>query len=252
MKRGILVFVSILAVAAISVLGLERTNVQATNEQKLSITEKFQTLMATPPAYRVEALSLVVAEANRVAEQLHLPEKLPITRENLLAAYVSPPSMSQYIGAIGNITTSNYVYYVSVGRKFSFLTRTHLAEEYAQLKSQYLWPVGRMDTNAAYAVATQLLAAVSMDVKALNRDCGVRIAAFTPEGKTGAHFVPVYWVDWVKGNGGEGSVASIELLLPTKTVRQLHVTESEYILRRPLEILDLDKLLSQTNTPATR
>jgi hypothetical protein len=102
-----------------------------------------------------------------------------------------------------------------------------------------------MNTNGAYKLATQFLAAVSMDVKALNRDCSIRIAAFTPAGKKGENFVPVYWVDWVKGKEGEGAVASVELFEPTKTVRQLHVTESKYILRRPLQFTNLDSLLSE-------
>ena len=172
------------------------------------------------------------------------PEQLPITKTNLIEAHIAPPRMAK-IG-IGNITTSNYVYYISVGDKFSFLVRTHLEAEYSQLQKQYLWPMSRMDTNAAYQLATQFLAAVSMDVKALNRDCDLTIRAFTPEGKNGSHFVPVYWVSW--GKDGK-PIASVELFEPTKTIRQMHVNKSEYILRKPLEITNLDYLLSQTNAP---
>lgn len=100
---------------------------------------------------------------------------------------------------VGNITTSNYAYYVAVGNRFSSLVRTHLQEEYSQIQQEYLWPMGRIDTNVAYQLATQFLNAVSMDVKALNRDCSLSIRAFTPEGVHGAHFVPVYWVSWEKG-----------------------------------------------------
>jgi len=95
--------------------------------------------------------------------------------------------------------------------------------------------------------ATQFLAAASMDVKALNRDCKLTIRAFTPEGEHGSHFVPVYWVSW--GKDGK-PIASVELFEPTKTIRQMHVNKSEYILRKPLEIPNLDLLLSQTNAPA--
>ncbi len=105
-----------------------------------------------------------------------------------------------------------------------------------------------MDTNAAYQSATQFLNAASMDVKALNRDCSLTIRAFTPEGEQSAHFVPVYWVSWSKD--GE-PVASVELFEPTKTIRQMHVNRSEYILRQPLQITNLDFLLSQTNNLAT-
>jgi hypothetical protein len=205
-------------------------------------------LMFMPPGYREEALGLVTAEANVVANQLHLAEQLPITESNLLAAYIPPPRLAARLSAIGNITTSNYTYFFSVGRKFSFVTKNGFDHEYSQLRQQYLWPTNRMDTNAAYQLAEQWLSDVSMDVKALDRDCNVHIDAYTPEGGGGQNFVTVYWVYWVKGGEeGHGSVATVELLGPTKTIRQLRVERPEYILRKPLEITNLEALLSQTN-----
>jgi hypothetical protein len=211
--------------------------------------ERFNALTFTTPAYRNEALRLVIEEANRVAQELNLQEQLPITQTNLLEAYISPPRMAQGMKAIGNITTSNYVYYVSVGNKFSFLVRTHLEEEETQARSKYLWPVSQVDTNAAYQLATQFLAAASMDVNALNTNCDLHIDTCLLESAKGKHFVPLYWITWSeKNNRGLGG-ASIELFLPTKTILQIHVNKSEYILRKPLEITNLDYLLSQTNAP---
>jgi hypothetical protein len=218
---------------------------------KMTSKQRFQALIFTTPGYRDEALRLVIEEANHVAQELNLPENLPITESKLVAAYISPPRMAQHLGgAIGNITTSNYTYCVSVGNKFSFLEQTHLEQGYNQLRTQYLWPMSRMDTNAAYQLATQFLAAASMDVAALNSNCIVHINAFTPEGKNGKHFVPVYWVHWLsKDPAVRGSVAEVEFIEPTKTIRQMRVTKSEYILRKSLEITNLDFLLSQTNSP---
>jgi hypothetical protein len=189
---------------------------------------------------------LVIDEANRVAQELNLPEPLPITRTNLLEAYLSPPRLAHASGAIGNITTSNYNYCVSVGNKFSFLVRTHLEAEEMRAHAQYLWPMNRLDTNAAYQMAIQFLKAASMNVNALNTNCILRVAACMLEGLNGKHFVPLYWVTWSEKDNGRGG-ASIELLLPTKTILQMHVNKSEYILRKPLEIANLDELLSQTN-----
>lgn len=218
---------------------------------RMNSKDRFHAMTFTTPAYRQEALRLVIAEANRVASELHLPESLPIRQTNLSAWYITPPRMAQGLRAFGNITTSNYTYYVSVGNKLSFLVGTHLETEYSQLRARYLWPMSRMDTNAAYQLATQFLAAASMDVKALNRDCQVRVDAFTPEGKNGRHFVPVYWVYWMaRGPEHRGSIASVELLEPTRSLRQLRVEKAEYILRKPLEVQNLDSLLSQTNAPA--
>jgi hypothetical protein len=207
-----------------------------------------QEVLFSPGAYGKEALRLVIEEANRVAQELHLAETLPITETNVLSAYITPPRMAQAMKAIGNVTTSNYTYYISVGKKFSFLQRTHMDREYDQLREQYLWPMSRKDTNAAYQMAKQFLAAASMDVAAMDRDCRLDIKAFIPEGPEGEHFVPLYWVVWMKN---QRPAAIIELFEPTKTLCQMRVKESKYILRKPLEITNLDFLLSQTNAPAT-
>ena len=219
--------------------------------QLVSSVRNMHELMSTTPAYHNEALHLVLAEANRVANELMLPESLPITEASLTASYITPPRMAQRIGAIGNVTTANYTYFCSVGNKFSYLTKTDLEHDYPRMRKESLLPMSLMNTNAAYQLATQFLAAASMDVTALNRDCHVHILAFTPEGEQGKHFVPVYWVYWTPPEQeGHGSVASVELFEPTKTVRQLRVEDAKYILRSPLQITNLDYLLSQTNASA--
>jgi hypothetical protein len=219
------------------------------NWSRMNSKERFYALMFTTPAYQREALRLIIEEANRVALELNLPEPLPITRTNLLEAYLSPPRLAHASRAIGNITTSNYNYCVSVGNKFSFLVRTHLEAEEMRAHAQYLWPMSRLDTNAAYQMATQFLKAASMDVNALNTNCILRVATCLLEGPNGKHFVPLYWVTWSEKNNERGG-ASVELCLPTRTLLQMHVNKSEYILRKPLEISNLDYLLSQTNAPA--
>ena len=72
-----------------------------------------------PKEYRSEALALLVAEANQVARDLALPEKLPISVSDVAEAYISPPRLAKSAGAIGTIATSNYLYLVSEGNKFS-------------------------------------------------------------------------------------------------------------------------------------
>ena len=213
--------------------------------------QRFEATVFTTSAYREEARWLLIEEANRVARDLQLPEKLPITQADLLETYISTPRVSQMLGTFGTVTTSNYTYCVSVANRFSFLTKRNLEADYAKLKAQYLWPMSRLDTNAAFQLATQLLCAASMDVKALQRDCDVIIRACTPEGPAGKHFVPIYWITW-KGKRREeiGRGAAVELFEPTKQLRQLHVLNPEYILRKRLELHNLGNLLSQTNAPS--
>jgi len=199
-----------------------------------------------PPEYRKEALGLIIQEANDIAQKLNLPEELPITESNLVEAYITPPRMAK-IG-FGNITTSNYVYYVTAGDKFSSLVRTDSNRVRDELKQKHSLPISQMDTNAAYQLATQWLAAVSIDVNALNRDCNLTIRAWTPEGEGSKNFIPLYRVYWTeKSGGGRGGVAGVELIEPAKILQQLYVKKSEYILRPSLQITNLD-LTSPTNS----
>jgi hypothetical protein len=205
--------------------------------------QRHQALTFTTAAYRKEALRLVIEEANRVAGELELPEPRPITEANLVESFICRPGIAQMLGAVGSITTSNYNYYVSVGNKFSYLVRTHLDQEYGQLKARYRWPTSRINTNAAYQLATQWLAAASMDVAGLNRDCQLSIIPWTPEGDR-YKFVPLYTVRWFRG---DDVFAMVELFQPTRTLRQMHVEKPQYILRTLVTITNVDYLLSQTN-----
>ena len=198
-------------------------------------------------SYREKAVNLMIEEANGIVRELHLVEKVPLTKVDLLENYVSPPSLTARVPAFGNITTSNYVYFFTVGRKFSFLERTDLEKERDYCKKKYIWPTSRIDTNAAYQAATQLLFAASMDVASLNRECAAYIELPLLD-QASDTFVPLYWIYWMKP-GVVGSRTEIELCLPTKTLLQMHVMESKYILRRPLEITDAEVPLSQINSP---
>lgn len=200
-----------------------------------------------PEKYRNEALKSVLREANQVAEALQLLEKLPLAETNLWGWYISPPGISRLSGAFGNVTTRNYTYYVSVDHKFSYIESVHQDADRWRWYSEYSWPISRLDTNAAYQLATQWLNAVSMDVNGLNNDCDLHIEPTALRGQgTNAYFLPVYWVYWTKGDGENGSVASVELFAPTRTLMQLRVEQSQYILRKPLQFTNLDTLLPKS------
>jgi hypothetical protein len=213
-------------------------------------------LVFTTKAYQDEAFRLVLQEANRVATELRLPEKLPITENDLVGRFISSFGYAHVKQAIGNVTTRNYTYYLSQGNKFSYLEGTHQAADCREYQRLYTWPLSRMDTNQAYELATQWLAALSMDVAALSRDCSVVVKpdsdyVHPPQGK----FVPVYYVYWRKRNTEAGRVADVpagvRVFTPNKTLLQLRVEDPKYILRAPVVFTNLHFLLSQTNEPVT-
>ena len=221
--------------------------------------------MFTTRKYQDEALRLVVSEANKVAIELHLPELLPITTTNLTQAYIPPFEYGYRNKGVGNITTSNYWYFVAQGYKFSGLTIANFDGHCFEYQDKYRWPVSRIDTNAAYRLATQWLAAVHMDVDGMNRDCRVEtiVDAFWNGLKPGEHphgtFVPIYSVTWTsrkkKNARDDGSVADVALLAPTKTLLGLTVFDPKYILREPVVFTNLAALFPgkasiTTNWPA--
>jgi len=124
------------------------------------------TLMFTTKAYHDEALRLVLREANRVAAELRLPEKLPITESDLAGRFINPFGYARAQKAIGNVTTRNYTYYVSQDNKFSYLEGTHQDADCRRYQKLYTWPLSRTDTNQAYEFAAEWLAAISVDVLA--------------------------------------------------------------------------------------
>ncbi len=216
---------------------------------KRNVNQRLSALGSITEPYQKEALKLVIQEANQVARELRLTENLPITETNLVTSFILPYAGAQAWKTIGKVVTRNYAYYVSRDNKFSYLEGTHQQEDRRRWHSEYWWPVNRMDTNAVYQMATQSLAAVSMDVEGLNRDCRLHIDAYTPQGLgKGAHFMPVYTVYWTKGRKGEGSTASVQLFAPTKTILQLRVEDPRYILRQPITVTNVGALfLKQVN-----
>lgn len=196
----------------------------------------------TTSAYRNEALDLVIKEANQVAQELKLPEELPINRSNIVEYHIGPFGFNYAYRSVGSVTTKNYVYYVSMGYKFCYLDRPDQNADCQKYLAGYTWRVTRIDTNLAYQLATQWLAAVHMDVRALNRDCRVSVTIDTayvqaPPGK----FVPIYFVSWIPTNG-IGDAASVRLFTPTKAILQLRVEDPKYILRKPLIFTNLAAL----------
>lgn len=212
----------------------------------------------TAKAYEQEALNLVIREANQVAKDLHLREQLPITT-NLQRVFILGYGMSQMPPKmIGNVHTRDYGYFVSVGHRLSYVEGAHQDEDCLKWMEQYQWPMSRLDTNAAYQIATQWLAAARMDVAALNRDCQVRVEPerYVNQGleQTGK-FVPIYFVYWESAQNraeGYGNVASVKLLAPTKTLMSLRVEDPKYIRRPPIVFTNLASLLAQTNAPVSQ
>ena len=205
----------------------------------------------TTRKYNREAIRLVLEEANEAARQLGLPEKLPITEGDLQQAYAVPYGLTRFgRRGIGSVWTANYVYFVGIDRRLSGIAHARYNEACNKWRAEYRWPTNRIDTNGAYQLATQWLAAVSMDVDRLNEDCKVLIRpnAYWNSGLIKKRtFVPIYDVHWLtpENQAKGGDVAYVCLFLPTKTLIDLSVRHPKYILRDPILFTNLNELLSE-------
>lgn len=209
----------------------------------------------TTPAYYEVASQYIRQEMNDVAGKLQLPdETLPLTSAN--ARYgATGYGRSLTMEILGSGSTANYVYSFSHGNKFSEVELT-AEEQFCRDAGNSPLPIKQFDTTAPYQLATQWLAAVSMDVAALNRDCEVHVAVdpfWNQLSKLGDKpaktFVPLYLVWWVPRDHHEVEAASVELFYPThKTHRLLDlvVSDAKYNVRKPLVITNVAAIFPGT------
>jgi hypothetical protein len=218
---------------------------------------------STNKAYQEAALEVLLTEANRVASELELPERLPITRSDLRDNRIDPPFWADHQGHFGFVSTTNYYYFANVGNRFASVVANFGRDSIKRpaymesIRKRYLFPKTQLDTNTAYSMATQWLAKAGMDVPALEREAEkVQISAW----EIGAKFVPIYRVSWEQlvAFRSDSSppkfqpIASIEFVAPERRILELTVSQSKYIKRKPLSVPQRDGLLQQTSDPKLR
>lgn len=250
-KWNWVVFLSIVASFSGLADDQNKNHVSTTNEAPVVRTKMslMEAATFTTPAYQKEALKLLIQEANQAATELRLPETLPISETNLTEEFVLTYGMARAMNEIGNVTTSNYLYCVGPSNKFNQVLEVHGDEFRDRLAKQYsgqFWRPSQADTNAACQLAMGWLAAASVDINAMDNDCR-KMVFFMKLGGIGTNswYMPVFWVAWKhKSSKRDVSVAYVELYLPEKRLMQLHVTETKYILRKPLEVPNIKSLIT--------
>src|SRR5208283_581649 len=197
----------------------------------------------TTPMYRRAAQKALLQEANQIATRLQLREQLPITESNLTEAVIMPFGYKYAYKAVGNITTKNYIFYVSERNRLNQLAIAHYDQDCIELR-QHSLPIDQLNTNEALQVASSLLVSFPINLEALNKSCrvGVFLNPFwnglSRIGQLPAQqFVPIYDVGWFSRTNDvehSGSVVLVELYLPEKRLLQLFIHDARYIMRKPV------------------
>jgi hypothetical protein len=228
--------------------------------------------------WRAAVIQRMVQEANWTADRLHLPTKYPIQIRDVVYDYIPRPWFSvihatepPYLpvsvygtnifnpsiprdarlralefGPMGQIETTNFGFYFYAGKLRRVMRLSaHEVERYARDLDQLVGQPSIIDNNGAYQLATQWLAAVDMDMAALNKQKWVvHQLRYLPREATNSVLLPLYYVDFgnkhfpASGNlhAFDEPLVSVEILGTTKELQDLTINDPSFS-RRPLLLI---------------
>lgn len=200
--------------------------------------------LTVPADYRESVLTLLLAEANQIANKLRLPDELPITREKLTEGHVGPPALNNTFGGPGgSLRTKKFHYSFAFKGKLTSLGRldilSHSMLSNEELTAEYqkrAIPLSQVDTNAAWAAMQPFLRAGILDLDRLNRECKFEFRHL----EWAKLDVPIYSAVWTR-NGED--VARVKILMPDNILLALRIEDPDFSLRPGIK-------LSGTNAPS--
>ena len=245
-------------------------------------------------AWRASVMQMMVQEANWAADRLHLPTKHPIQISDVVYDYIPRPWFSVIhdtqppylpvsvfgtnifnssiprdarlraleIGPTGQIETTNFGFYFYAGKLRGVMCLSaHEVERYARDLDQLVGQPSLLDTNGAYQLATQWLAAVDMDMAALNKQKWVvHQLRYLPRESINSVLLPLYYVDFgnkhfpASGNlhAFDEPLVSVEVLGTTRELQDLTINDPSFSRRALLLITNTLDLVRRPNPPMKR
>jgi hypothetical protein len=237
-------------------------------------------------AWQEIAIPRMLQEANWAAARLKLPTHYPIQITDIVDCFAGSPSPEVFyssnrfpdtiygahiydsdiprdarmsalqIGIAGRIANTNFEFGFEQG-KLCRVTRMSrpAVEYYADNLDGLVGKPSLIDTNGAYQLATQWLAAVDIDMAALNKlKWTVNQLHYKGRGMTNYATLPLYYVDF--GNihyPADGNIpafdkpqVSVEVLGTTKELQELMIKDLSFS-RRPLMLVT--NVLEMIRTP---
>jgi hypothetical protein len=242
------------------------------------MTTNILQLLHTTAAYQGAAAQLMVNEANFAAKQLDLKETIPaIVATDSRRWEVDPPPN----GIGGAIQSENYLFWFNEG-KLRSITKLKWFEKVSPPIHDVVALADRpslLDTNSAYALAKQQLAALSVDVAALERKhppniFQLRAKKRGPDGEplpgpATILAVPLFMIGWGEDQANPIlrerlrqlnrplpsrppsalSPVFVELLGTTRELLELKINDASLITRPALQLTNASELLGEIPPP---
>jgi len=227
----------------------------------------------TTAAYKAAVAQLLVGEANFVAQRLNLPS-VPTKTNQLSYSDISSPTQ----GVEGSLGTGDYSFDFTKGRLRSVQKRdwfkkiTPPVQDLFELAER----PSLLDTNSAYQLATQWLAAVAVDVTELERKFPavvfhLRARNRDADGRRlpGVANIPLFMIGWgdepmnpllrekkhelnrpmPQRPPSSSSPVFVEILGTTKELLELKINDPSFLKRPELQIKNADELLGPLPPP---
>lgn len=203
-------------------------------------------------AYKAAVLRLLLPEASFVSERLRLPPPHPIQVNDVQKAYISSPEMLRP-GA--TIVTTNVLFifdFYDSGKLYAVRNKLHHDERF-DLYPEWARTPSLVNSTGAHQLATQWLAAIDVDVKALEQKYEHQVEQayyWDPPGTTNKTMLPIFNVAWGTNYPNEYP-AQVRILGTTKELMELHLSEPSLSRRPPLVITNAMEL-NNTDPPVVK
>jgi hypothetical protein len=221
-------------------------------------------------AYKAIAVERMLAEASYFSERLALPTPHPLRVSDLKSVYVTPPWGSMIeatnlpagvpgarlarirmarFAATGVLESTNYFFSFQKGQLWYLFRRNQEGLEYHPAFDKLAVTPSRIGDAGAYQLATQSLAAVSVDVAAMEKKIKSRVWRQPyryPDGTTNEVLLPFFYVQW-----GQGDSPPVKVTIEgtTKEVLGISMQDTSFSRRPPLVIPNARKLNDTPDPP---
>ena len=216
-------------------------------------------ILHTTVAYQTAVVQLMMGEANFFARQAGLADIAPGTTNALVEFQVLPAPL----GAGGSLLTTNHLFTFNGGKltgvlKVDWLKRVSppATNLFALAQRPSL-----LDTNGAYRLATQCLAALAVDVRELEKTQSCRVFQVPTRrldaegrsmpGKTNIVLSPVFQLSWGSGRplAYVSNPVRMKILGTSGEILELGVDNPAWLRRPPLVVTNAAELLGPPPPP---